>query len=228
MNDEKIHRAIDNNLFKRQNFITDQLYKVEFVKSKIERREPIIVAFFFLQYAQLRMLELYHKLFKTFCDTEKYEELETDTDSLFEALSEENLEYIILPEKRNEWEAIRSRGCTASFTANATDKFFPRTCCTAHNKRDKRELGLSKKEIRCSEMLCLCSKTYCCYDRKKNKYKFGSKGLNERTLDDCADGPMLKYRKVLEEAVDVTATNRGFQTMKHSFAACEQTKKVLS
>ena len=34
-----------------------------------------------------------------------------DTDSLYLALSEENLEDNILPEKRNEWEAKRSRDC---------------------------------------------------------------------------------------------------------------------
>ena len=77
-------------------------------------------------------------------------------------------------------------------------------------------------------MLCLCSKTYCCYDRKSNKYKFSSKGFNRRTLEDCGDGPMTKYRKVLEEAVNVTSTNRGFRTMKHSVATYEQTKKGLS
>ena len=58
-----------------------------------------------------------------------------------------------------------------------------------------------------------------------NKYKFNSKGLNKRTLEDCGDGPMSKYRKVLEEAVNVTSTNRGFETMKHSVATYEQTKK---
>ena len=39
---------------------------------------------------------------------------------------------------------------------------------------------------------------------------------------------MTKYRKVLEEAVNVTSTNRGFRTMKHSVATYEQTKKGLS
>ena len=62
-----------------------------------------------------------------------------DTDSLYLALSEENLEDIILPEKRNGGEAIRSRDCTDSFTANATGNFFPRTCCSAQKKHDKRE-----------------------------------------------------------------------------------------
>ena len=39
---------------------------------------------------------------------------------------------------------------------------------------------------------------------------------------------MTKYRKVLEEAVNVTSTNRGFRTMKHSVATYEQTQKGLS
>ena len=88
---------------------------------------------------------LYCNFLEKYCDTEKYEELEMDTDSLYLALSEENLEDIILPQKRNQWEAIRSRDCTDSFTANATGNFFPRTCCTAHKKHDKREPGLFKK-----------------------------------------------------------------------------------
>ena len=58
LNDEMTHSAINNKLFKRLNFITDQLYEVELVKPEIEHREPIIVGFFILQYAKLRMLEL--------------------------------------------------------------------------------------------------------------------------------------------------------------------------
>ena len=91
-----------------------------------------------------------------------------------------------------------------------------------------REPGLFKEEFSCAEMLCLCSITYCCYDRKSNKYKFSIKGLNKRTLEDCGDGPMSKYRKVLEESINVTSTNIGFRTMKHSVAIYKQTKKGLS
>ena len=48
LNDEKFHSAINNKLFKRLNFITDQLYEIEIVKSEIEHRKPIIVGFFIL------------------------------------------------------------------------------------------------------------------------------------------------------------------------------------
>ena len=64
LNDEKTHSAINSKMFKRPNHITDQLYEVELVKSEIEHRELINVGFFILQYAKLRMLELYDNLFK--------------------------------------------------------------------------------------------------------------------------------------------------------------------
>ena len=175
------------------------------------------------------MLELHYKFSKKFCDTDKYEELEMDTDSLYLALSDENLEDVILPGKRVEWIQIRSKDCTNNFTANATDNVFPRTCCNGHKKQDKREPGLFKEEFRCAEMLCLCSKTYCCNDKHTNQCRFSSKELNKRTLEDCGDGgPMSNYRKVLDESVNVTSTNRGIRTIQHSVTTYEQTKKGLS
>ena len=64
---------------------------MDFMKSAIEHREPIIVGFFILQYAKLRMLELYYNYFDEFCDATKLEEMELDTDSLYLTLPEEIL-----------------------------------------------------------------------------------------------------------------------------------------
>ena len=125
LSDEKTHSAINSKLFKRLNHITDQLYEVELVKSGIGRREPIIVGFFILQYAKLRLLRLYYNFFKKFCDTDKYEELEMKTDSFYVALSEKNLEDVIFPQKRAEWDQLRSKDCTDNFTVKATDDFSP-------------------------------------------------------------------------------------------------------
>ena len=48
-----------------------------------------------------------------------------DTDSLYLALSEENLDDVIFLEKRAEWDKLRSKDCTDNFTANETDNFSP-------------------------------------------------------------------------------------------------------
>ena len=101
LNDEKTHKAIKEPLFKRLNAVEKDLYKVELLKLTIEHREPIIVGFFFiLQFAKLRMLELYYNFFDKFCDVNNFEELEMDTDSLYLELAEENLYDCIEPEKR--------------------------------------------------------------------------------------------------------------------------------
>ena len=115
-----------------------------------------------------------------------------------------------------------------TFTADAVANFFPRTCCVKHKQHDKREPGLLKEDFRCTEMLCLCSKTYCCYEVTSNKLNFSSKGLNKRVLEQSSDGPLEKYRRVKNEKVNVTSINRRFHTNNHSVATYEQVKKSLS
>ena len=211
LSDEKTHAAFKSKLFKKLDHLNNSLYEVELAKAEIEHKEPILVGFFILQYVKLRMLELYYNLFTKFCHVNKFEELKMDTDSLYLALVEKELEYCIRPEMRAEWQRLRSKDCVDSFTADAVANFFPRTCIVKHKQHDKREPGLFKDEFRCTEMLCLCSKTYCCYDVTSNKLKFSSKGLHKRALEQSGDGPLEKYRRVLNEKVNVTSNNRGFE-----------------
>ena len=227
LTDEKTHAAINSKLFKKLDHVNNSLYEFELAKAQIEHKEPIIVGFF-IQYAKLRMLELYYNFFTRFCDVSKLEELEMDTDSLYLALAEKELEDCIRPEMRAEWQRLRSNDSVESFTADAVANFFPRTCCVKHKQHDKREPGLFKEEFSCTEMLCLCSKTYCCFDVTSNKLKFSSKGVNKRVMEQSRDGPLEKYRRILNEKLNVTSNKRGFRTNSHSVATYEQVKKGLS
>ena len=151
-----------------------------------------------------------------------------DTGSLYLALAERELEDCIRPEMRAEWQRLRSNDYFDGFTADAVANFFPRTCCVKHKQHDKREPGLFKEEFRSTKMLCLCSKTYCCYDVDSNKLKFSSKGLNKRVLEQSGGGPLEKYRRVFNEKINVTSNNRRFRTNNHSVATCEQVRTNLS
>ena len=84
--EQATHDAINSKLFKSLSCVDKNLYETTLAKKKIEHKEPIIVGFFILQYAKLRMLELYYNFFDKFCDKSMYEELEMDTDSLYLAL----------------------------------------------------------------------------------------------------------------------------------------------
>ena len=150
LSDKKTHAAINSKLFKKLDHVNNSLYEVELAKAQIEHREPIIVGFFILQYAKWRLLELYYNFFTRFCDVNKFEEVEMDTDSLYRALAEKELEDCIRPEKRAEWQRLRSNDCVDNFSADAVANFFPRTCCVKHKQHDKREPGLFKEEFRCT------------------------------------------------------------------------------
>ena len=228
LTDEKTHAVINSKLFKKLDHVNNSLYEVEVAKAEIEHKEPIIVGFFILQYTKLRMLKLSYNFFTRFCDVNKFEALEMDTDSLYLALAGKKLEDCIRPEMRAEWQRLRSNDCVDSFTDDAVANFFPRVCCVKHKQHDKREPGFFKEEFRCTEMLCLCSKTYCCFDVASNKFKFCSKDLNKRLLEQSGDGPLKKYRIVLNEKVNVTSNKRGFYTNSHYVATYEQVKKSLS
>ena len=82
ISDEKVHAAIISELFKKLDHMNNSLYEVELAKAEIEHKEPIIVGFFILQYAELRRLELHHNFFTRLCDVNKFEGFEMDTDSL--------------------------------------------------------------------------------------------------------------------------------------------------
>ena len=128
-----MHAAINSNLFRKLDHMNNSLYEVELAKAQIEHKEPIIVGFFVLKNAKLRMLELYYNLFTKLCDVNNFEELEMATDSSYLALAEKELEDCIRPEMRAEWQRLRSNDCVDSVTADALATFFPRTFCVKHN-----------------------------------------------------------------------------------------------
>ena len=227
LTDEKTHASILSKLFKKLDHVNNSLYEAELAKAQIEHIEPIIVGFFILQYAKLRIWELYYNFFTKFCDVNKFEELEMDRDSLYLALAEEEQEDCIRPERRAEWQRLRSNDCVDSFTADAVAIFFSQTC-VKHKQQPKREPGLFKEEFGCTEMLCRCGKTNCCYDVTSKKLKFSSKGLNKRVLEQSGDGLLEKCRRVLNEKVNVTPINRRFRRNNHSVATHKQVKKGLS
>ena len=89
-------------MFKKLDHVNNSLNEVEFSKAQIEHKEPIIVGFFILQYAKLRMLELYYNFSTRFCVVNNFEDLEMNTGLLYLAFAEKELEQVIRPEMRAE------------------------------------------------------------------------------------------------------------------------------
>ena len=228
LSDKETLAAINSQLFKNICHVNNSLYEVELAKAQIEHKEPIIVGLFNLQYAKLRMLELYYNFFNRFCDVNKFEALEMDTGSLYLALAEKKLEDCIRPEMRAEWQRLQPNDCVDSFTADAVANVSFRSCCVKQKQLDKKEPVLFEEEFKCRNMLCLCNNTYCWYDVTSNELKFSSKGLNKRVLEQSGHGSLGKYRRILNQKVNVTSNKIGVRTNNHSVATYEQFKKSLS
>ena len=199
LNNEKAHKAISGNFFKRLNYLNNNLYEVQAVKSDLEHQEPIIAGFFILQYAQLRMLELFYNFFDQLGLCNSFEEMEMDTASLYQAQSQHSLGDCIKPEMKEAWMSVRKQNCRNIFSANWSSSFLPRMCCIAHIKYGKREHVLFEEEFYCTGIFFLCSTIYCCFDQNTEKIKFSRKGLNKRTLEETGARLLEKQDRCLRK-----------------------------
>ncbi len=66
--DDTIHKLINKSNFHSYDEITDSVYEVTMSKKTILHKDPIVLGYFILQYAKLRMLELYYNFLDRFCD----------------------------------------------------------------------------------------------------------------------------------------------------------------
>ena len=87
LDDEKAYEAIDKEVLKRLNFFYDNLYEAESVKSEVEHKEPIIVGFFILQYAKLRMVDAYYIFSYELCEFSPFEQMKMHTVILYLVLA---------------------------------------------------------------------------------------------------------------------------------------------
>ena len=76
------------------------------------------------------------------------------------------------------------------------------------NKETRQEWAwVVQEEIGCTELLCLCSRTYSVYNSSSNIHKLGSKGPNKISFEDSANAPSAMKRKVSKKIKNVTQIN---------------------
>ena len=76
-------------------------------KTRIEHKETIDDGFFILQYANLTLSQLKYNSFSSFCDPNKYEFIEMDTNILNMELSVDKVDEIFRPETQSLWYWMR-------------------------------------------------------------------------------------------------------------------------
>ena len=201
--------------FRRLEEMDDDVYQVESLSASVKIDLPLVIGLFVLQHAKLLIMSFIYDFIKVYFPTEDVQLLSHDTDSVYIAISSNDLEELIFPHLREK------------YFKTVRDKYFPAECCKAHKNeylktrieggvwfrapccekkhiRENRTPGLFKPEFTGTSWVALSPKCYFAYSEDKSKYS--SKGVsktNNLTLD--------SYDSIIKREVDKKmCVNRGF------------------
>jgi hypothetical protein len=222
---DKVCKMVNSNNFKQLTVLDEEAeyFEVEMTKKQTVLKLPNILGFFILNYAKLRLLHFYYDFLAEFVSRELFSLIQCDTDSFYIALGGKTLEDVIKPAMRNKYSYLLNNFChkeSITVLYNSKEMFwFPRTCCSKHNKYDQRESGLFHIEFsRGKEMCALNSKTYV-VEGEKNM-KISCKGVNKKNVID----PLHIYKNVLKNKKSHSCVNKGFRLHKNNFFTYKQNK----
>ena len=191
--------------------LPDGYYEVEKTEKKINLDLPIHLGVFILNYVKLRILEFYYDFLDYYLYREDFEVLEIDTDSTYLRISAENLEDLIKPELREEFER------------NKHNWFV-----TLLAPQGKRTPGLFKVEFKGDKMIGLCSESYFTEkfpeSDKPGQVKFSMKGVNKAQFKNT----MPHYEHVLTTKQNFRASNQGIHAKDESMVRYKQSKNALT
>ena len=162
-NENDITKKINNPRFKDLEELHKNNYEVTTSYKTITMDLPLQIGVAVYHLAKLRMLEFYYDFIDKFIDRSDYEMIEMDTDSNYFAFSEDNIEKLIKPELREQYEKEKY-----NFLPSKSDELHP--TFNVDGKRftmkqyEKRTPGLFKVETIKDKAIALCSKMYCCSD----------------------------------------------------------------
>ena len=104
VDESEISTEIIDNHFYDMTELPDGCYEVEKTKKRINLDLPIHIGVFILNYAKLRMLEFYYDFLDYHLSREDFQILEMDTDGNYLGITAENLEDLIKPELKEQFE----------------------------------------------------------------------------------------------------------------------------
>jgi len=117
---QKAAEASRSPYFKRLKFISFNCYKVRLRKKEVVMDLPVTIGFSVYNWAKIRMLQFFYDVLFKYFDASDYQCLQTDTDSIYLALSAESLTDIVKPELKDEFNSIYPQWFVTSNETNRT------------------------------------------------------------------------------------------------------------
>ncbi len=176
INDEsEISRRINSKRFRDFNAIGKGVYELTSAKAVVSADIPIYIALWTLNLAKMKVLIAVDFL-KDFLISDTYEIMYHNTDNLVIAISRNNLQECVKPEKLQEFLKVK-------------DQFF----ANPRSPESKRQPGLFKTEFICTGFVVLTGRTYACQNVTSGTGKKAILGINSKFFNEA----FLRMRNVL-------------------------------
>ena len=184
--------------FRQFDIVVDDAYEIEMSRRTVSYTLPVHVGFFILQYAKMRMLQLYYDFINRYVERPLFQYCEMDKDSAYLAFAGESVDALVTPDLRDNYFRHRSEWLPSEYVrCRLADRPWigDEACCKVRSAFDKRTPCLFKVEWSGDGFVGLCSKTYYCFGATD---KYSTIGLSKRhnTIDKDAFLEVLTKAKV--------------------------------
>lgn len=222
---------INNKYFRDVEELGDDIVEMEMAKAQIKLQIPIQIGFFVLEYGKLLLLSFYYDFLMKFLSPSSFCLIQSDTDSMYIALSEKSLFLSVYKSKREEFMLQYENWFAKDYCDAHKSDFFecvfggatwnPGDCCSREAKYDSRTIGKFHTEFEGTCVIALASKTYYCTGATS---KHSAKGISRRTNNLDSES----YKDVLETATISQAINKGMKVRGDSVYTYKQKRKGLN
>ena len=233
--EEEADKYVRSNKFRNLHEIGHNVCEIEQTRKTIKQNMPIVLGFTILNYAKLSLLQFYYDFIKKYIPDHRMTVMETDTDSLYLALSKDSLISCIpnkqlhsFLEEQRKWMPVTA--CDKHYAKYMEHietgiKWSPDECCQKAYTFNSRSPGKWKIEAEGNEMICLNSKTYILKNEETAKKKISTKGVSKTQNNFEID----HFQSVLETQKSISGVNKGIKTTKaKNLFTYNQTKTALS
>lgn len=230
--DHEMSAMINNRRFQDVSDVDDQeIIELVQSKSKIRLDVPVIVGMFVLDYAKLLMLNFYYRFLIKHIPQTNFCLIQTDTDSVYMAFSEESMFLAVPKANREQFMKEYAKWFAVEYCSNHEKKFFkavfsnkkwqPCDKCVEMTLYDSKTVGKMHQEWVGKGVVALCSKAYWCIGTDK---KYSSKGLS-KVHNELSE---RDYKNVLLHQRLSKANNRGFRMKGDNMFTYQQSRRGLA
>jgi len=199
-------KAVNESRFHHMVEVNDEYYEVFTNKTRIAMNTAICIGFQVYNLAKLELLKCYYDFLDRFIDRSSFELICGDTDSLYFALSESNIDDAVKPALKDYFKRVRGTLLPAERCLTHPDLVEPLPCCTAYHRHQMRQPGLWKIEAEADGIISLSPKCYICIGGSVGS-KVTAKGVQKK----INNLQFQHFDNVLASKRNHMVVNRGFR-----------------